>query len=132
MKKINYAEENVKLCAEAYNRCKDVLDNFYKRNIQIIQQARTSIVLQFPNVGLGKYEKSGKTFLYFLILNNSNINLYSIYVKKDVASHSLELLNDISYKTEFADHINVVVAYSETILKDGLISIDSEGKYILR
>lgn len=126
------SDVDVKVCVEAYNRCKDILDNFYKRNIQIIQQAHTPIMLQLPNEGLGKYEKHGKMFLYFLVLNNSDINRYSIYVKIKADSPSLELLNDTIYKTEFTNHKNVIIAYSETILKDGSISIDSEGQYALR
>lgn len=126
------SDVDVKVCVEAYNRCKDILDNFYKRNIQIIQQAHTPIMLQLPNEGLGKYEKHGKMFLYFLVLNNSNTNQYSIYVKIKSDSPSLELLNNIIYNVEFTEHKNILLAYCETILKDGVISIDSEGKYILR
>lgn len=128
----NQSDVDVKVCVEAYNRCKDVLDNFYKRNMQIIQQTHTPIMLQLPNEGLGKYEKHGKMFLYFLSLNNSNINQYSICVKINANSPSLELLNDITYNLEFTEHKNILLAYCETILKDGVISINSEGKYILR
>lgn len=132
MEQNNQADIDVKVCVEAYNRCKDALDSFYKRNIQIIQQAHTPIMLQLPNEGLGKYEKHGKMFLYFLVLNNSNTNQYSIYVKIKSDSPSLELLNNIIYNVEFTEHKNILLAYCETILKDGVISIDSEGKYILR
>ena len=89
-------------------------------------------MLQLPNEGLGKYEKHGRMFLYFLVLNNSNTNQYSIYVKIKSDSPSLELLNNIIYNVEFTEHKNILLAYCETILKDGVISIDSEGKYILR
>lgn len=128
----NQSDVDVKVCVEAYNRCKDVLDNFYKRNMQIIQQTHTPIMLQLPNEGLGKYEKHGRMFLYFLVLNNSDINRYSIYAKIKPDSPSLELLNDIAYHMEFAKHKNILLAYCETILKNGVISIDSEGQYILR
>lgn len=132
MEQKNQSDMDIKVCVDAYNRCKDVLDSFYNRNIQIIQQTHTPIMLQLPNEGLGKYEKHGRMFLYFLVLNNSNTNQYSIYVKIKSDSPSLELLNNIIYNVEFTEHKNILLAYCETILKDGVISIDSEGKYILR
>ena len=132
MEQKNQSDMDIKVCVDAYNRCKDVLDSFYNRNIQIIQQTHTPIMLQLPNEGLGKYEKHGRMFLYFLVLNNSDTNQYSIYVKIKSDSPSLELLNNIIYNVEFTEHKNILLAYCETILKDGVISIDSEGKYILR
>lgn len=132
MEQKNQSDMDIKVCVDAYNRCKDVLDSFYNRNIQIIQQTHTPIMLQLPNEGLGKYEKHGRMFLYFLVLNNSNTNQYSIYVKIKSDSPSLELLNNIIYNVEFTEHKNILLAYCETILKDGVISINSEGKYILR
>lgn len=132
MEQKNQSDMDIKVCVDAYNRCKDVLDSFYNRNIQIIQQTHTPIMLQLPNEGLGKYEKHGRMFLYFLVLNNSDTNQYSIYVKIKSDSPSLELLNNVIYNVEFTEHKNILLAYCETILKDGVISIDSEGKYILR
>ena len=126
------------LIEEAYERCKCCINEFYDRNRQIIEKAASKIIIPLDPCALAQHAKNydSKSDKYYLVLNKNG--KYSICVNNTPSTRILIspkdniILDNTEYKQCFGEYMNVLLAYCETILKDGAISIDSEGKYLIR
>lgn len=123
---------------EAYERCKSCIDEFYDRNRQIVEKVASKITIPLDPCALAQHAKNydSKSDKYYLVLDKNGT--YYICVDNTLSTRILTLpedniiLDNTEYKQCFGEYMNVLLAYCEIILKGGSISIDSEGKYILR
>ena len=103
---------------ESFEKCNKKFLEFWEKNSELIKKINIKTILLNNNLSDFELHKiENEKYNYYLNLYGNDKKKYSLMVDYIPAKmdHWEELMNDKTYSKNFTDHINVIVAFAETI-----------------